>query len=189
MVGKLVPSKMPPIELIQKRIANISVGPSTVRRQPEGTAAIARKYLWQPIVIKHFSKVKNEKDFKNRLNTHTSKLKDKLPSKSWGIARKVLNLFLFQAVQDINLNKKYALDKLINYLELPLDNTNGKNLKEFAKKIDGGNLEWKNISSLTPEINEQFQEYAKRCANWTYKCARCYLDVYWWRSENTSPNH
>ena len=45
----------PPIDLIQRRIANISVGSSTVRGQnTENTVTIARKYL-QLVNLKDFS--------------------------------------------------------------------------------------------------------------------------------------
>jgi hypothetical protein len=45
--------------LIQKRIANISVGPSTVRGQPTGTVNIASNYL-QKINLKDFSNVSED---------------------------------------------------------------------------------------------------------------------------------
>lgn len=174
------------IELVQKRIANISVGASTVRGQPKGTKGIAIDYL-QSVNLKDFSDVTGEAHFKNLLDKRTNELKDKLPSSPrgrWGIARKVLNIFLFQAVHDILLNRNYTFDKIITYLEVPLDNKNAKKLKKFAKER-GINLDWKNIHSLDPETNMRFQEYAKQCARLPeYDCERCYLDVYWWRERS-----
>ena len=169
-------------ELIQKRIANISVGPSTVRRQPRGTVNIARNYL-QSINLKYFSNVSEDR-FRTVLDEHTEKLKNKLPSHSWGIARKVLNIFLFQATHDIILNRKYTFDKIIAFLEVPLDNPNAEKLKGFAK-LDGINLVWKNIHSLRPEVSKEFQEYARQYAS-QKECERCYLDLYWWRSNNNT---
>ena len=55
---------MPPIELIQRRIANISVGASTVRGQPEGTVKKAREYL-QVLNLQDFSSVTSEEGFWN----------------------------------------------------------------------------------------------------------------------------
>ena len=162
---------MPPINLIQKRIANISVGSSTVRGQPKGT-----------VKIQEFSNMKEDNRFQNLLDNHTLLLKEKLPSKSWGIARKVLNIFMFQASRDILLNRKYSLDGIISYLELPLDNPNAKRLVKFAKSKDI-RLNWRNIYSLDAETNKQFQVFAKHYAHDTFQCDRCYLDVYWWRSE------
>jgi hypothetical protein len=171
----------PPIDLIQKRIANISVGTSTVRGQPKGTVTIARKYL-QSVNLKDFSEG-SEDHFRTVLDTNTDKMKHELPSNSWGIARKVLNIFLFQAAHDVFLNRNYSLDKIIRYLEVPLDNPNAKKLKEIVKS-KGENLDWTNIYSLAPETSSQFQEYARKYAYEKYNCERCYLDIFWWRSDN-----
>lgn len=170
----------PPIELVQRRLSITSVATSTVRGQPKGTVAIARKFL-QSINLKDFS-VENEDQFRNVLNSCTEELKDMLPSNSWGIARKVLNIFLFQAVHDIFLNRNYELDKIIKYLEVPLDNPNAKKIKCYAK-MDGKNLEWRNIYSLKAEESIKFQEYARGYANREFNCERCHLDIYWWHSE------
>ncbi len=171
---------MPPINLIQFRIANISVGPSTVRGQPKETVKKAREYL-KSIHLQNFTDIGNEQDFQNTLNEYTLKLQQELPSKSWGIARKVMNIFLFQATHDVLLNREFFLDNIKIFLEIPLDNPNSKKLKEFAKKeeID---ISWRNIYSLQPDINQKFQDYAGKYALETYQCERCYLDVYWWRS-------
>ena len=152
-----------------------------MRGQPEGTIATARKYL-QSINLRDFSDVASEDQFRNLLDEHTKKLRDELKSKSWGMARKVLNIFLFQAVEHTLLNRNYALDKIIKYLELPLDNPNAKRLRKAAKKDERINLAWKNIKSLSPSTSMQFQEYARRHAYEKHNCERCYLEIYWWRS-------
>ena len=172
-----------PIDPIQKRIANNSVGTSTVRGQPKGTVTIARTFL-KSVNLKDFSDA-SEDQFRTVLDAYTSKLKNELPSHSWGIARKVLNIFLFQAAHDIFLNRYYALDKIICYLEVPLDNPNAKKLKKIAK-LKGKNLDWKNIYSLAPETSIQFQECARKYAYDKYNCERCYLDIFWWRSGSDS---
>ena len=169
-------------DLIQKRTANISVGSSTVRGQPKDTVKNARNYL-KKINLKNFSNV-NEHQFRTVLDEHTEKLKNELPSHSWGIARKVLNIFLFQVTHNIILNKKYTFDNIIAFLEVPLDNPNAKKIKGFAK-LHGKNLDWKNIYSLRPEVSKEYQKYARQYAS-QKECERCYLDLYWWRSENNT---
>jgi hypothetical protein len=168
----------PPIALVQKRIANISVGSSTVRGQPKGTVTIARNYL-QSINLKDFSNG-SEDQFRRVLDEHTEKLRTELPSRSWGIARKVLNIFLFQATHDVILNRTYTFDKIIAYLEVPLDNPNAKKLKGKAKS-EGKTLNWKNIYSLNPDASKEFQDIARQCAS-QKGYERCYLDLDWWRS-------
>ena len=105
------------------------------------------------------------------------------------MARKVLNIFLFQAVEHIVLNKNYTLDKIIKYLELPLDNHNAKKLREFAKQDDNINLRWTNIKSLKPATSMKFQKYARQYALRKKNCERIYLEVYWWRSDEKDLNN
>ena len=173
---------MIPIDLVQRRIANISVGNSTVRGQPKGTVATARDYF-ASVDLAEFSRIINEDGFGKILDKHTKLLQKKLPSHSWGISRKVLNICLFQATHDILLNKKYSLDAVIPYLELPLDNPNGKKLRKLAR-AEGIKLHWTNIKSLEPEMSAKLQAYAKKHARSEHQCERCYLDVLWWRSDN-----
>jgi hypothetical protein len=174
----------PPINLIQRRIANISVGPSTVRgKGREGTKAIVTKYLGESINLKDFSNADSD-TFQKRLDEHTEELKNKIHLHEWGLARKVLNIFLFEAAHNIFLNKNYNLDKIISYLEVPLDNPNAKKLKNYAKS-DGIMLNWNGIKSLDAKSSSQFQVYAEQYAQRLY-CARCYLDLYWWRGKNES---
>jgi hypothetical protein len=178
---------LPPLRKFQNRVANFSVGASTMRGQPEGTIATARKYLQLSIDLRDFSDVVSEDQFRNILDGHTEKMRKRFESKSWGMARKVLNIFLFQAAEHIVLNRNYTLDKIIKYLELPLDNKNAKKVKEFARG-KGKNLPWKNIKSLDPETSKLFQEYARQQAYKECNCERCYLEVYWWRSNEKDPN-
>lgn len=168
---------------VQKRVANLSVTASAVRGQPKGTAQKARDFLSQ-MDLREFSKMTSENGFQKLLDKHTTQLCKKLPSKSWGIARKVLNIFLFQASQDIHLNRCYSLRTTIPHLELPLDNRNAQRLQRLKaeEKSESRQLSWENISSLKPASSKKFQEFAKRYASKTYNCDRCYLDVYWWRN-------
>ena len=54
------------------------------------------------------------------------------------------------------LRINYTFDKIIAFLEVPLDNTNDKKFKKSAKS-HGINLDWKNIKSLRPEVSKEFQ--------------------------------
>lgn len=90
----------PPIDRIQRRIAHISVGASTVREQTKGTVAEARNYLIKNINLEDFV---NPDNFQNMLDKHTEILFEKLKNlheraeknkkrspPSWGLARKGL---------------------------------------------------------------------------------------------------
>ena len=119
----------------------------------------------------------SEEKFQEILDKHTERLQNKIPSHSWGIARKVLNIFLFEAAHNVVLNRNYNFDKIVPFLEVPLDNPNAQKLRKYAKS---GVLHWTNISSLKRDASMKFQEYATQYAQ-EHNCERCYLDLYWWR--------
>jgi len=167
-----------PVELVKKRIVYISISPSVVRGQKSGTMKEIINYLVS-INLENFSKVKDEKNFNHLLDMYTNEPGKKI--KCWGIARKAINIFLFQASHDIVLNRKYNLNKIIPYLELILDNNNAKKLVKYAKQ-KGINLEWEKIKSLDKKTNKKFQKVAKKYAHEEYKCERCYLEFYLWHS-------
>ena len=187
------------IDKAKERIAKTSVGASTVRGQTKGTVAEARKYLIKNINLEDFV---NPDNFQNMLDKHTEILFEKLKNlyesaeknkkrnpPSWGLARKVLNIFLFEAAHNTILNRKYNLEeKIIPYLEVPLDYKNAERLKKHASDEDI-ELRWTNIKSLNDESSIQeyakFQEYAKKCAlREEYNCKhRCYLELYWFRRD------
>ena len=175
---------MIPINLIQYRIANLSFGVGTFRRQPSGTTQAAINFC-RDLGLIDFSSIKNEDEYLNELGKQTNLLMEKLPSKSWGIARKALNIFLFQTAHDIILSAKYNLTKLIPYLEVPLDNPNALKLKNKAKQ-EGIILNWKNIKDLKKIDSDAFQKYAKKIAQDEHNCSRCYLDLFYWRADQSN---
>jgi len=164
----------------QKRIADISIGNTTLRKQGKGATKVAIDYL-KKLPLNKLSNI-NEGEFVRLLDEFTTSLQTKIPNNSWGAARKAINIFLFQASCDLHLVQEYQLDKIIPYLELPLDNPNAERLKKEAKK-EGIKLKWKNIKGLTPEENKELQKYALKYAKEKHNCERCYLDLIFWRSE------
>ncbi|MDA2915999.1 hypothetical protein MYX64_04030 [Nitrospinae bacterium AH_259_B05_G02_I21] len=170
---------MPNINLIQKRIANLSIGSSTLRGQGRNAGRIAISYL-KNMDLGEFSNINNELELMNKLNTHTKSLKKQLPNRSWGAARKAVNIFLFQVVHDIYLSEAYNLKDIIAFLEVPLDNPNAIRLVKEARNRNL-KLHWRNIKNLNKEDSDRLQEFAKQYAKDKYSCERCYLDLYFWR--------
>jgi hypothetical protein len=167
------------IEKVQKRIANISVGPSTLRGQPKGTMSIVINFL-SNLDLNVFKNANEERVFKGKLDSQTEYLKNLMSSGSWGFARKVLNIFLFQVVHDIYLSEEYSLKKLIPFLEVALDNPNAKKLLKRAKERSC-KFCWRNIKSLEKEESDEIQKFAKIIAKDEFGVDRCYLDLYFWR--------
>lgn len=173
MVNKLV-------NLFQRRLANVSIGASTLRGQPQGTIKIATDFLGK-IDFNLFKDVSSEQEFLDKLDELTVLLKETIPSKSWGMSRKALNLFLFDSAHNTFISEVYNLKHIIPFFELVLDNPNAKRLLELAKN-KGITLNWKNIKSLTKEENSPLQQFAKDIAK-EKGYERCYLDLEYWRSE------
>ena len=169
--------------LTQARNAQITVGPSAIRGQPEGTKKAAVKYL-KNLDLKDFQNV-TEKRFKEILDEKTGELQKELPSNSWGMARKIMNIFLIQCFHDKYLSEKYQLDGIIDFMELPLDNKNAKKIKEEADNEWKQLPRWINITSLKKTTCEKYQECAKEIAK-KKGIERYQLDLCWWREEDNS---
>lgn len=181
------------IDKIQERVANACIGNSTLRNQgAKGVAEKTRKFL-KDINLNKFSKIKNSKGFNNKLNTLTSQLKNKLPkdAKNWGTARKALNVFLLEVTFNIKLSKKYKLEKIIDFLEVPLDSYvyNGlkkefesKKIKTYLKKFPSR----PGIKNLKKPVSDKLQRFALEVAKHKQKklqekFPRAYLDLFYWK--------
>jgi hypothetical protein len=164
--------------IIQRYWARSSVSASTVRGQPCGTKGKAICYLIK-MNLADFSKILNVKQFQHILNEKTIELEKIIPSHNWGISRKILNIFLIKASQDKYLSKKHNLDTLLHYLEVPLDNSNAKKIREHAREKGEKLPTWKSISKLKRETSDEYQSYSNQIAK-EKGCERYQLDFLWW---------
>lgn len=166
------------LRVVQSRAARIAVGPSTVRGPGnEGAVDAAREFL-AGIKLRPFG-TSNARNFLSVLDRSTAKLIKSLPSnvRHWGIARKVLNIFLRDAFYTVYLRDAYKLDRAEAFYELPLDSITAKHLKG-AK--GGKNLSrWRGVKYVTPTQSDEYQEAAQREAL-KRGVARVHLDAYWW---------
>jgi len=144
-----------------------------------GVVKKAREYL-MGLDLGEFKDI-SERQFNNLLKKHTEKLRERFPEgakKNWGAARKAINCFLEDAFYNRFLAKRYNLDRLEDFLELPLDSNTIRRLKEYAGR---GNLpRWRGIKNLKPEDNKRFQECAKELAN-RERTSRIHRDLEFWR--------
>jgi hypothetical protein len=166
------------IQEMQRRIAQTSIGPSSLRNQgAPGIIDKCRNFCEKLALYKY-----NPKTFTNQLNKDTRKLLKilKKDEKSWGTARKALNLFLRDAFYNVYLSKKYKLYKVEHLLEIPLDN-------DVANKINNSKYvqKWKHIKNTSEEDNTKFQDAALKIAkkNKVFK-HRVHLDLIFWRSKD-----
>jgi len=173
---------------IHKRIAIVSVGGSAIRNQgASGLIDIARVYFENSISLeKFFASLTDEGSFKRFLDLHTYQLVELFPNggKSWGAARKALNLFFRDLVYNKFIAENYGLARNFNKfneeikcLEIPLDSYVAKELFESSiRQLP----KWKSIRKLTQEVSDQYQTQALIEAK-ELKIARIHLDLLYWR--------
>jgi hypothetical protein len=180
------------IDKIHKRLSIVSVGASALRNQgASGIVDIARDYFYQSISLDDYiEKLSSPDRFAKFLDDHTQKLLKVFPAdgKSWGAARKGLNLFFREAVYNKFISDHYKLptdltdfNKLIRQLEVPLDFDVATGI---YKDKNGTIPQWISIKKLTKEVSDIYQKEALAIAD-SKKIARVHLDLIYWRQRET----
>jgi len=116
--------------------------------------------------------------FSSALDRTTDQLSDALPAgaRHWGIARKVVNLFLRDCFYTVFLNDAFHLKMAESLYELPLDSITGTNLRKCA----GVSVpRWRGVKHLTAEMSRDYQKAAADEAA-RLGIARVHLDARWW---------
>lgn len=179
---------MPPsMEQFRQRVANIAIGPSTLRNQgAPGVNALLRAFLTRLNLTRFVSE--DESVFRKELDRQTVFVIRKLPkgAQHWGAARKAINLFLAEAYYHRFLCKEYHLARIEKFLEVPLDRQVAKFLINKARTMSDSRLpRWRGIKHLTPTDSRRYQDFANDYAttladDW----ARVHRGVIMWRSNN-----
>lgn len=172
---------------VRKRLSIISVGASALRNQgASGIIKIAREYFYAIDIDEFINSLDNEDIYSNFLNKHTDILVLNFPEngKSWGGARKGLNLFLREIVYNKFFSDYYKLptqynefNQKIKFLEVPLDKDVATGI--FAESAMGL-PKWASIKSLSPHISKVYQNAAQIIAQ-EENFARVNLDLRYWR--------
>lgn len=166
------------LHAIQSRVARIAVGPSTVRGKGNSGAVKAARVFLLNLDLKIFS-TSDADAFRSELDRSNDQLIQKLPSKAkwWGLARKVLNIFLRDALYTAYLRDEYKLGSAEAYYELPLDSVT---VRELKHAVGRGMLPvWPGVKNLTPTLSDEYQEAAQRIAR-EKRIHRVHLDAIWW---------
>lgn len=168
------------VTTLRKRVASAAIGASTIRRMgPKGTAVRARRFLAR-VNLNRF-RVNSKREFDHVLNSVTESFLRALPRKAkrWGLARKLLNIFLRDAAYNRYLSQRFGLRKVERWMEVPLDSHVGTQLRATT---DGRNLpRWKTVVGLTSDVSAAFQKVATTVAR-RKGVTRVDLDVYYWRN-------
>jgi hypothetical protein len=117
--------------------------------------------------------------FARRLDQQTEALQASFPegSGSWGLARKLLNIFLREALYNRYLEERFRLSVSEPFFEVPLDSITGGRL---VKQVAGAKLPaWPGVKHVTPELSAKYQLKAREHAAELGIC-RVHLDAIWW---------
>ena len=158
---------------VRSRTARVAVGPSTVRGQGKGAAGSARKFL-RSLRLRPFG-TRDESVFHRALDRATGRLIDELPapSKSWGLSRKIVKIFLRDCLYNVYLGREFELKKAEKFFEVPLDSVTATWLRrKFKDEVPP----WVGVKHLTPEMSRRYQNAADEAAGSTNR-ARVHLDV------------
>jgi hypothetical protein len=168
---------LPLISAIQRHVAVASTGPSTVRGQGPGVSVAAREFL-AVLPLRSFSAA-TEAYFRSSLDEATNDLVNSLPAsaRSWGLARKCLNIFLRNSFYNAHLASEYDLQASESFYEIPLDRIVARELRKRA----GRNRlpRWPGVKHLEFSVSESYQTYAFELAR-AWNIRRVYLDTYLW---------
>lgn len=115
---------------IRSRIARVAVGPSSVRGNPAGTTDAARRFL-RGLPLGSFATC-DRAGFIRVLDYSTSRMQAVLPTGAghWGLARKLLNIYLRDCVYAAHLRSAYGLGRIEPFCEVPLDSITAGKLRK-----------------------------------------------------------
>ena len=170
------------IKELREHQARTSIGVSTVRNQGTGTARITRDFLAHELDLSSM-RASSEQAYLRRLDAATENLRRRLRGKArtFGLARKVINIYMRDCVYSRYLHAAHRLDPIEPFLELPLDGIVGRRLWEVAR--DSGYApslpRWTSIRELTREDSDRYQAFAREWAAKSH-LARVHLDVSLW---------
>ena len=167
-----------------KRIAETSIGVSTLRGHPANTISTARDYL-KELNLEEFQ-CSSARDFNKVLDKHTIRLSKQIQKLDhrfayWGSARKALNLFLGDAAYHAILRKEFHFDRIEKYLEVPLDSQVANGLISLAEERNVNLPTWETIRGLLSENSNLYQNFASSYAK-EIGCSRIQLDLLLWRN-------
>jgi len=173
------------LQLVQKRVARVSIAPSTLRGQGSGVMVAAQKFLMN-LSLAELKNI-NSKEFSCWLDQNTLALERAFPPDArlnWGAARKSINIFLESCLLNCFLSEDYDLDRLAEFMETPLDNPAAKMIHKKAESLGMPiRKKWKTIRSLEPDQSASLQEVALKWAN-EKKVPRGYLDLWLWQGDS-----
>ncbi len=164
-------------EAIKERAAVVAVGPSTARGQGAPGVVDALRGALKKVPLSEFSKG-GQSGFCHALDASTQSVMTALPrpARSWGLARKCLNIFLRDCFYTVYLRDAYGLDVAETWFEVPLDRVVAEGLKEnLVEQLP----RWPGVKRITPELSARYQDAALGLSR-SWGISRVHLDTFLW---------
>ena len=171
------------VDAVQARVARIAISASAARGQKAPGLVLAARDFCARVDLSGFSTNRNAK-FASHLEATTLSLKNELPraGRHWGVARKLLNIFLRDALYTFYLREWYGLVAAEEFFEVPLDSISSG---EIRKLVGRGVLpKWPGVKHVSPAISAEYQGVAQAEAD-RRGIARVHLDTFWWGGSRT----
>ena len=164
------------LRIIQRRVARVAMGATAARGQgTPGVVDCAREFAGS-IRLDRLA-TRDAAQYHRRLDVLTTRLQHKLPKSaaSWGLARKLLNIFIRDCVYVGYFRRAYGLHLIEAFCEVPLDSITA----ERIRKAKPGLPPWPGVKYLTPSVSSQYQLVANQLSK-LKGIAALHLDAYWW---------
>jgi hypothetical protein len=164
------------LEALQVKTARATISASSMRGPGCGDAIQSVRAFVGCLPLRRFSSG-TRTAFDRELDAATEELCHEMPRmiRSWGLARKGLNIFLRDCLYTSYLRDAARLGRSESYLELPLDSYTGKALSACDSTLP----RWDSVRRLTPGVSARFQAVARR-EGARRGLAPVHLDVFWW---------
>jgi hypothetical protein len=168
------------IEKLRERTAELSVGASTVRNAGARGVVRASRRALKSVNLAKFA-VGTRSRFLKALERETQKVRLKLPpgARHWGVARKVLNIFLRSCVYSRLIARAYGLSQVERWLELPLDSQVANGIHVCSRMALP---RWQTIKGLESDVSVCYQNAAASLAR-RLRVHPIHLETCWWRED------
>ena len=164
------------LRALQYSTAHVSVSNSSMRGPGSaGAVTVARAHLGC-LDLRPFG-TRDRTWFRAELNRATNRLRKALPAsvRHWGLARKVLNIFLRNCLYTVYLRERYRLDRAEPFFEVPLDSLTAKRICTS----DDGLPRWHGVRALDYRTSKRYQNIAAGIAA-SKGILPVHLDAIWW---------
>jgi len=164
------------LRMIQHQAARVSITASTTRGQGSTGVVEAGRDFMRGLRVSRFGTARPQL-FQRTLDAETEELQASLPrrARSWGLARKLLNIFLRDCLYSGYLGREHDLERAEQYFEIPLDSITAKHIRDECPQLPP----WPGVKHLTPDVSAAYQLAALLAAG-RRGVARVHMDAYWW---------